>query len=715
MFQLPGRHRSSVALWACLTAGALAQQAAETPPRLGSLADYVPIETQLYFEVADVEALSQTQAGAAVGRVVGWLAREMGPASGRDDPRRQGGERVGTGPVEAWQRSLAEALGLKSVRTAELLLAGPLAVAADDWQHLSSAILVARPHEAAALESILEPRRLPGPERAPVRRYRLAHGHELTCDGQVVDAADLYARATRLLASGRGLCLNDLAEFRERLAELPAGADGVFYFSTHLRKRIEAEPRPTSWWSLLGLPVRSLALALAFDDAGLSVEATGRLQALSGPVVAHDPPIDALLFLPDSTVAAWTYPIPYVRQFEAFKRTHRRGVARVYLEMLEWQMEPNALRDRLLAHLVGDTVIVVGQVAIRPSPDSDNDETLSIPTLALLVETDDPEAVRETMQVLARNIVRVTNLLPGSEAGNRIHTEPVSDEVETAIFSIDLSPLTAGGPRAILRQALQLAWCVADGRLIVASHPESVRQIVLAQRGQVPLMPAEAIQQAMSRQRPPHRLPDMVLVAQPRVASAMIDSWLGYIERHYPEMFEPTWWQRLRRRYRARQAQLGIRPAAGATRGIVVVAETLPGWPADGRLRAGDQIVAVDGKPLDEDRALQSLRDRIALREREDRIVLSVVRAGREVQVTIPMPVSPAAAPVQPLALLRQIAELARTFDVASYVTWQPSRGLVQTRLDLRLPQGKQSPAVVNGGGPAEVAPEREAPTLDTP
>jgi len=364
---------------------------------------------------------------------------------------------------------------------------------------------------------------------------------------------------------------------------------------------------------------------------------------------------------------------------------------------------------------VGDTVIVVGQVAIRPSPDSDNDETLSIPTLALLVETDDPEAVRETMQVLARNIVRVTNLLPGSEAGNRIHTEPVSDEVETAIFSIDLSPLTAGGPRAILRQALQLAWCVADGRLIVASHPESVRQIVLAQRGQVPLMPAEAIQQAMSRQRPPHRLPDMVLVAQPRVASAMIDSWLGYIERHYPEMFEPTWWQRLRRRYRARQAQLGIRPAAGATRGIVVVAETLPGWPADGRLRAGDQIVAVDGKPLDEDRALQSLRDRIALREREDRIVLSVVRAGREVQVTIPMPVSPAAAPVQPLALLRQIAELARTFDVASYVTWQPSRGLVQTRLDLRLPQGKQSPAVVNGGGPAEVAPEREAPTLDTP
>jgi hypothetical protein len=207
----------------------------------------------------------------------------------------------------------------------------------------------------------------------------------------------------------------------------------------------------------------------------------------------------------------------------------------------------------------------------------------------------------------------------------------------------------------------------------------------------------------------------MVMVAQPEVAGEMIESWLSYIERHHPEMLEPAWWQRLRQRYRARNAQLGIRPAAGANPDAIEVAETLPGWPAHDRLRAGDQIIAVDGVALEKGRTLQSLRERIAFRQREDRIILDVLRAGERFRIVVPMPTSPVTAPVQPLALLREIAELARTFQVASYVTWQPARGLIQTRLDLRLPQADQSPAIVNSQEPAEAGPDKPAPPINTP
>ena len=103
---------------------------------------------------------------------------------------------------------------------------------------------------------------------------------------------------------------------------------------------------------------------------------------------------------------------------------------------------------------------------------------------------------------------------------------------------------------------------------------------------------------------------------------------------------------------------------------------------------AGDRIISVDGRPLDPDHTFRSLRDGIAMRDREDRIVLGVMRGNEERQIDIPMPVSKSpAANVQPLALLQQLSELSRTFAFASYVTWQPARGLIQTRLDLRLPR----------------------------
>jgi hypothetical protein len=227
---------------------------------------------------------------------------------------------------------------------------------------------------------------------------------------------------------------------------------------------------------------------------------------------------------------------------------------------------------------------------------------------------------------------------------------------------------------------------VADRRLVMGTHRETVRQIVLAHRGEAPLMPADAIQAAMRRERLPGRLPDTVFVAQPGVASEIMESWLQYIARNHPEMQQPHWWRQLRRQYGASQVQLGIRPAEGAAAGVVEVADTLPNWPAHGRLQKGDRITAVDGRKLDPERTLQSLRDALVTRPGDEKVRLSVTRQGREMEIEVPMPVSSSPADrVQPLVLLKEISDLSRMFAFASYVTWQPSRELVQTRLELRL------------------------------
>jgi hypothetical protein len=120
----------------------------------------------------------------------------------------------------------------------------------------------------------------------------------------------------------------------------------------------------------------------------------------------------------------------------------------------------------------------------------------------------------------------------------------------------------------------------------------------------------------------------------------------------------------------------------------------MPGYPAHRRLLPGDQITAVDGRPLDPARALQSLREALTSRTREDRLALTVLRQGQPVQVAIPMPTSKSPADqVHPLELLRQVSRLAKRFAFASYVTWQPSRELVQTRLELRLASAGPVPA----------------------
>lgn len=706
-----------------------------------ALAEYVDVDARIFLEVRDANVLKHSAAGLALGEVLASLVSQVkGPESpiqfsttgdhnstvGNPASSQPAAEGPGVatrpmvdGPLPAplfeagaagrpsnglaWRKLFAGALGLEGEQTADLLLDGCLAVAVDGWQELSNAVLIAHPTRPEALESYLAARRIPVGDGRRVRRYALARDHELACDGRVAVVGlrsrpgDLYTRTLALLEAERGVSLADLAEFRERMSEVPAGSHIVLYLGSNRRRARQAESA-LGWLPIMAALPRSAVVGVTLTQQGVEVEATSRLAEVGAPPVSRDPPIENLLFLPASTLAAWTQPIDYVERYRQLRAANPQGVVRFFMDVLQWQMPTGGLEQHLFGHLVGDTVVMVGAVSVCPPGRDATDGLLEVPSLAVTVETDDPDSVEGILEQLGRNLLRLVNLQYPPEEQIDLTHEVVGDG-GASIRSVSLGSLLPPGAARELFGSVEFSWAVADRWVIVATHRETVRQIMLARRGEVPLMPADAVQQAMARTQHPRRLPDMVLVAQPRIAATIIHSWLRYIDRHHPEMLDIGWWQQLRRRYWASQVQLGIMPVVGVVPGEVQVSQTLPNWPAHGRLEPGDRIVAVDGRPLAVDQAMQSLRERLARRRRDDRVTLTVVRGGDRQEIEIPMGAGGGfpADYVQPLALLRQLAELSDSFAFASYVTWQPSRDLVKTRLELRLaPVASPVPAPVD-------------------
>ncbi len=687
---------------------AMAADAPDASLRAGALAAGVPVDARLFLEVRDAAGLSHTPAGEALGEVLAWLMAQV-----KSDKK---GQVAGD---KGWRQLFAGALGLKDDRVVELLLSGRIAVAADRWEDLSAAILLAEPADVALLEQILAPSRVATRQGERVRRYRLGRNQELVCDDRIVVVGrfkgehDLYPRTLKLLESDRGVCLADLAEFRERANEVPPGARAFLYIGSNLRSGAVAEASAAGW-SLLGPQLKATAMSVQLSARGLVMETTGRrVTPLTSMPAAHEPPVDMMLFLPSSAVAAWTYPVDYAGELRHLRSARPQGAVSFYLQVLELGMQPNVIETGLVSHLKGDTVFMIGRLPVQPRGAARDQDTILMPTFALLVGVDDTEIVDGTLEEMAANLLRLANLPAGPNSRVAIHSETLSAADEaTIIRSIPLVNLLPAGTVRDLLESVELSWTVADQKLVVATHRETVRQIVRAFRGETPLMPADAIQQAMRRERSPRRVPEMVFVAQPGAVAEMIDSWLGYVERSHPEMLEPQWWRQMRRQYGGSQVQLGIRPATGTAAGVVLVSQTIPKFPAHGRLMPGDEIIAIDGRPLAPERPMQSLRDGIITRANDDRLRLTIKRRGREMVVDIPMPVSNSPADqVHPLDLLRQFSKLSKRFALASYVTWQPSREHVQTRLELRLapdaiPAPGRSPAADEKASAGGVGPD---------
>ncbi|MHC4442957.1 MAG: PDZ domain-containing protein [Planctomycetota bacterium] len=656
------------------------QASAYLPPGQPSLAEHVPGDVQLYVELRDTKGLSKTPVGAALMSMLtdvlagSTIAAQTQPAGDR-----------------YWQELAAKTLGLPVAEIADLLFTGRLAIAAEDWNKIGDAVLIVKPDDPLALERKCKVIRVKETDDKPVRRYRLAHQHELACNGKIVVVGmrskrlNLYARTIRLLTDQRGIMLNDLADFRERMSALPVKSQIVIYASTGraspTQKGLNIQLWPAHWPHLL-----SVAIGFTTTASGATVDTNGRLHPAGPKLSISDPLIPTLLLLPTSAALAWTHTIDYVSEFKRLNQAYPNGFVRFYIDLLQYRLPPQALERDLFSHLIGDTIFMVGKVDKPIMLTEKRDLPLLLPVAVMIIETDDPESVEKIMNQIARNFVRLFATQQNEEMKNPIQTESLGEAGGT-VYTIDIGKLLWSKSNSDLLKALEISWTVADNLLVVGTHSQMVRQVIQACRGQYPWIPDNTLLDVIQSVHNGGNVPSILLVAQPTLVGEMIDSWLNYAARNHPQIYDSKWWQELRSQQRASGVQLGILPdRRHQQKGVVRVARTLPKKPAHNRLKPGDQIISVDGQKLDPEKTLASLRMFLADRKRPDRVTLGIIRGQKEKKIAIPMPDETSTVDhIQPIRLLKQTSEFLQMFSSASHVIWQPSPELVSTRLKLQF------------------------------
>jgi hypothetical protein len=658
---------------------------ATTPPSAAALADSVPGDVMLYLEIRGFQSLAGSETGAGL---AAEFIRKLrpGPASA---PARAVTTQTTSPP--GLRQLFGTAVGLDNPDAIQLLFSGPLAVAADGWSGLGDAVLIARPANPSALEKALAGRREAStPAAAKVRRYALGNEHELACDGRTAVVGrsgnrktGLLARTIELLERGGSGGLAEQSEFRDRVAELPNSSQLAVYVGKLAPGGSPAPDPLKDWWPEDWPRLKTIAVGVQLGLTETTIKLSCRLDPQGPQLARTEPPVQIIRHLPASALAVWTHAVDYVGGFRRLKSRYAQEIDTVRFDALEFGLEPGFVEKRLLGHLVGDTVLVADEVAITPLEAKDPVERLVLPTAALMVETDDPDAVATSLGPLAGNLTRLLNAQLPPETPIAVRTEPVVPG-GPMMYTVSLGRVLYGHKgRCDLLQSVELSATVADRWLICGTHPQTVRRLVEARRGATRTLAIgdldRVIEQVAGRGSQPRR----VLFAEPRAMGIMIRTWIEHLTRYHPEMLQGQWWDKVLRRQRAMGKQLGI--LARASEGTVEVVDVLPGGPAKTVLQSGDRILAVDGIKIDPKNSLKSLREYVAERPQADRVEL-LIRRGQETKpVTLNLPSDTVQGGLQsPVDLLKRFADLSSLFGSASYVLWQPRPDVIEAQIDLR-------------------------------
>jgi len=679
-----------------------------------TLASRLPADAAIYVEIRGLSHILGNRAGAGVASTIISVVQSAATTSPADSAQAVAKSPAAAATEGGMRHLFATAVGLEPASAAlGMLFSGPVAFSADGWSGLSDAVLLAWPANPAALEAALAAQRIAETASAPVRRYRLGNGHELACDGKTavigrMKKTSIYARTLDVLTRG-GETLADTPEFRDRTASVAAGAQLIAYVGKARAGGVEGYNPLTAWWPDDWPQIKTIAVGLAWGTEQAHLKLSARLDPEGRQLTRGEPPIQILRRLPLSVVAAWTHAVDYLGDYRRLRGRLAMEPEGFSFDSLEVGLEPGTIEKRILGHLVGDTVLLVDQVTIQTAEAKDSREKIILPVGAILVETDDPDAVAAALPQVAGNLVRLFNSQAGPEQAIAIRQEALGPG-GPVIYSLPIGVRQTGKTRCDLLAALELSWTVADRWLIVATHSQTVRRLVEARRGNHALLPITGLDQVVEHVVLRGGQPRRVLFAQPQAGATMIATWIEHISAHHPELLQAQWWERLLQRQRATGKQIGI--LARASGGTVEVVDTLPEGPARGRLLPGDRVLAVDGVKIDSARPLQSLRDAVAERGQPDKVTFLVRRGDQQHEIELPMPRAGGDGALRsPVELLSRFAAACRLFDAISYVLWQPRPDVVDVRVDLRYAAALRPAPIASQPAASQPATNRPAAT----
>lgn len=623
---------------------------------------YVPGEARLYAELRDLAGTRAVLTKLGIWEVV----RDLG-----DESRL---------PATRWPRRAGEVLGLSPENAINELIGRRTAlIARDPFSWREGVVLAELPDDARAKSLLARWRARPEPPVGSVLCYslpgnlRLAVRNTLFVIGTAADSDRLWHRTVRLLSGQEaGSALKGRSEFASLRADSTVDQTGIVYLAW------DSPDRP-------GAPLNRLLIGFTLTEQALSCAVKGYVPYTPGGGDAGAWSADTLRAIPSNTLAAWARPVN-------FAGVARPSVSSPFDEPVSmasfWRLFlPTAAEINEVIAGMGPVVTIL--LSKIPAPDG---SPLELPSLAAICPATDGASIVRHMDDLIGFVVQLAASLAGvTQIG------PTADAIErrnirgVEIRSVDLGTLLAKGTVCPWLGAMRLCWADAGGFLIVATSARQLEDVIASLEASKPV--ASGADRGTWPLRPPV---EGVKVAEwmhirGAAVSGMVDGWLAEIRRSRPELATDAWWRQWAARRLEQQNRLGLTiSAAPGEPGRAVVVGVESGTPAQGHLESEDVIIGAQGKPLATTRPAQEIAERYRQRGAAREFLLTVERAGRRVEVRIPVPAVQAAPPgFNPILALERVSGLASR--VRSLTLWRFAAR--EGRLDLRVELAWEYPA----------------------
>ena len=591
----------------------------------------------------------------------------------------------GTGPQAAvdWQGRLETMLGVPWPEIIDTILGQQLAIAAADPDVLDDVVVLARVPDTATVARLLGAKDARVGQRVgAVQCYQLGPmqmgvlGNLVIFGPAAADAAKLFDETVNMAAGRSHHSLASDADFVRHTRRLQHAYKALMYLDT--RKAGGASPETTRRWPAS----RFTPLVAGLRWSRTAVEAHFSLEGLSqAPPRLLIRPTQAAK-LPADTLAVVGLNVDYAGRFRQWVRDDRTGQAARYSALLQAMLGLNNLQEQLLANLAGETLVVIGGSGASARAST---QPAAAPSVAVMILTSNRQAVEAAFNRFGQSLVAVLNvhaMRRGLATSLDIRT---STHRDVTIRSIDLGPLLASKQAPGLLGEMEIAWAGIDAWAVIATSSNHIRSLADSLAEAVPGW-GEADPTLLSA---PFKQCHQYVLGHPDQLAAALQRWLEQVQQtrtgseSRPSVAERT---------RPRRVALGAAVKPDPDRpGAVVVVRVLTGWPADGFLREGDRILAVNGRALSAETPVADLRRSVQEAADDVVIVLDVQRGEEAVDQVVPLPAAPerraAASSLGPTEALRRIAALCKPFGAIGLYAAQQADGRARAVVALRFAQ----------------------------
>lgn len=615
-------------------------QSSSAPPAREDWARLVPGEARFYAELSDLALVREHFRRLGIWKLVLDLSE-------RDQPG---------ATTRPWAQRAQESLGLGQDEVVNQLFARRMALMASDSARWQQGVLLGQLADDADVPTMLRQWSAQRSfEEGDVRCYRLRGGLRLALRGSTIalgpseDGDGLWGRTVLLMAGRRGPHLAARSEFASLRSRLSRPFAGLLY-----GQWTEEEPAVAGCNRLMvGFEVT--AEGIASEWHGQLVRATTRTKPLESTEMSL--PVDAAL-------ATWSFRHDWDASAAATSQpvTLFDRLASLVVTVL---LEPGEGEDRLL-DLVGPNYTIV------LSREAAGDGAADLPVVSAVVDSRAPaEHVRQLDRLVSLFVMMFASFADSKDpirAGAVQQTRHDGAEVH----HVALGPILARRFGTPSLERMQVAWAAVDQRLVLSTSVEGAKRLLDALRR----VPGE-------RNGGASNLTERLEVYGAATAR-LIESWLGYVRTHRPEMAQPAWWKSWAGGQYSRINQFGVALANDPqSPGRAIVRDIQLTSPARPHLAYEDVIVSVNGAPLPERAAAQEVARRYQSRGTATVFELEVLRGGETKLLRIP--VAPAEPPdlrdFDPILALDRLAMLLSRVEVLRFerVAGRPDR------LDARL------------------------------